>query len=161
MKDPPKPGFHNARLETVATKPSFRSAFTKRRALVPMNGYYDWVERAGKKQPYFIHGDGMLSAAGLYVVTKNDAGNWTATYTIITTEAQILVLGVEVGRAGRRRPLRWRHHRVEPADRHPVVDRQKVRGARTSPQADLVLSDRHQMKPQRGALARGDPRRRR
>jgi putative SOS response-associated peptidase YedK len=34
MKDSPKPGFHNARLETVADKPSFRTAFTKRRALV-------------------------------------------------------------------------------------------------------------------------------
>lgn len=88
MKDSPKPGFHNARLETVAAKPSFRSAFTKRRALVPMNGYYEWVERAGKKQPYFIHGTEMLSAAGLYEVTKNDAGDWTTTYTIITTEAR-------------------------------------------------------------------------
>jgi putative SOS response-associated peptidase YedK len=74
MKDSPKPGFHNARLETVADKPSFRTAFPKRRALVPMNGYYEWVERADKKQPYFIHGDGLLSAAGLYEVTKNDAG---------------------------------------------------------------------------------------
>jgi putative SOS response-associated peptidase YedK len=30
-----------------------------------MNGYYEWVERAGKKQPHFIHGDSLLSAAGL------------------------------------------------------------------------------------------------
>ena len=88
MKDSAKPGFHNARLETVADKPSFRTAFTKRRALVPMNGYYEWVERAGKKQPYFIHGPGLLSAAGLYEVTKNDAGDWSVTYTIITTEAR-------------------------------------------------------------------------
>lgn len=88
MRDSPKPGFHNARLETVATKPSFRSAFTRRRALVPMNGYYEWVERAGKKQPYFIHGSELLSAAGLYEMTKNDAGHWTTTYTIITTVAR-------------------------------------------------------------------------
>jgi hypothetical protein len=51
------------------------------------NGYHEGVERAGKKQPYFIHGDGLLSAAGLYEVTKND-GDWTTTYTIITTEAR-------------------------------------------------------------------------
>lgn len=32
----------NARSETITEKPSFRTAAVKRRALVPMNGYYEW-----------------------------------------------------------------------------------------------------------------------
>src|SRR5690606_31039466 len=45
----------NARSETVAEKPSFRSAFAKRRCLVPANGYYEWTTGPDGKTPHFIH----------------------------------------------------------------------------------------------------------
>jgi len=48
----------NARAETVASKPSFRSAFAKRRCIVPVDGFYEWKAPPPgekKKQPYFIH----------------------------------------------------------------------------------------------------------
>ena len=47
----------NARAETVATKPAFRRAFTRRRCIVPVDGFYEWTTVAGqkRKQPYFIH----------------------------------------------------------------------------------------------------------
>lgn len=44
----------NARAETVATKPSFRAAFKKRRCLIPADGYYEWKGEKGAKQPFFI-----------------------------------------------------------------------------------------------------------
>src|SRR6185437_16948896 len=48
-------GHVNARLETVAQKPSFADAFEKRRAIVFADGYYEWQTRQDGKQPYFIH----------------------------------------------------------------------------------------------------------
>jgi putative SOS response-associated peptidase YedK len=41
----------NARAETVATKPMFRSAFKRNRCLIPVSGYYEWQDTLGGKQP--------------------------------------------------------------------------------------------------------------
>jgi putative SOS response-associated peptidase YedK len=47
----------NARGETVASKNAFKSSFTKRRCIIPADGFYEWKVVPGqkKKQPYFIH----------------------------------------------------------------------------------------------------------
>ncbi len=80
----------NARIETVATKPAFRSAFKKRRCLVPMAGYYEWSVSAedGKKDPWFIHASEPLWAAGLWEETSPlmDADN-LGTFTVITGDS--------------------------------------------------------------------------
>lgn len=40
----------------VATKPSFRSAFKRRRCLIIADGFYEWKATAAKtKQPYHMH----------------------------------------------------------------------------------------------------------
>lgn len=44
----------NARSESVATKPSFRDAFRKRRCLILADGFYEWKKDKGKKQPMFL-----------------------------------------------------------------------------------------------------------
>ena len=45
----------NARAETAATKPSFRTSFYRQRCLIPADGFYEWSNIDGKKQPYYIH----------------------------------------------------------------------------------------------------------
>lgn len=44
----------NARSETVADKPAFRTAFARRRCLIPADGFYEWKTEEGGKQPYRI-----------------------------------------------------------------------------------------------------------
>ena len=61
-----KHNLFNARAETVAEKPSFRSAFKSRRAVMPASGFYEWRTVDGVKQPYYISrvdGGAMLFAA--------------------------------------------------------------------------------------------------
>ena len=59
----------NARAETVDEKPMFRSAFKRKRCLIPVSGYYEWQDTPGGKQPwYFTAQDGSpaLTIAGLW-----------------------------------------------------------------------------------------------
>src|SRR5262245_12314403 len=58
----------NARSETAATKPSFRTAFKSRRCLIPADGFYEWKKLAKGKQPYHIHApdDSPFAFAGLW-----------------------------------------------------------------------------------------------
>ena len=44
----------NARAETVDTAHSFRTAFKKRRCLIPADGFYEWKKVIGGKIPYSI-----------------------------------------------------------------------------------------------------------
>jgi hypothetical protein len=41
----------NARSETAATKPAYRSSFRARRCLIVADGFYEWQARDGRKQP--------------------------------------------------------------------------------------------------------------
>jgi putative SOS response-associated peptidase YedK len=100
----------NARAETVAVKPAFRSAFKRRRCLIPADGYYEWQASADKKvkQPFYIYPEdgGILSFAGIYELWRDgsvpedheDAWLWTAS--IITTDAPD-----EIGKIHDRTPL--------------------------------------------------------
>lgn len=82
----------NARAESVASKPSFRDSFGKRRCLVVANGFYEWKKTGRRKQPYLIRlkGGGTFGFAGLWSRWRNPAGEPVETFTIITTEANDL-----------------------------------------------------------------------
>ena len=84
----------NARSETLGEKPSFRSAFAKRRCAVPASGYFEWRTEGGVKTPHWIHAadDAPLAFAGLYEFWKDKAAGedaqWLVTTTIVTTAAR-------------------------------------------------------------------------
>jgi len=84
------PSTFNARAETVAQKPMFRSAFKRTRCIVPASGYYEWHAVEGGKQPYFISAvDGsVLSIAGLWDQWKEpETGETISSATLIVTAA--------------------------------------------------------------------------
>ena len=62
----------NARAETVWEKPSFKSLITSKRAIVPINGFYEWKRSGKTKTTYYIHPsqDDALALAALYQTSK-------------------------------------------------------------------------------------------
>jgi putative SOS response-associated peptidase YedK len=86
----------NARAETAATKPSFRSAFKRRRCLVMADGYYEWQKQRRQKQPFHIQRRDQrpFAMAGLWEQwsgpSTDNAGVALQSCTIITTDANEL-----------------------------------------------------------------------
>lgn len=77
---------NNARGETVAEKPSFRTSFARHRCLIPASGFYEWQAVAGKKQPFYIHPvNGLFAFAGLLAAWRAPDGQTLVTTCIITT----------------------------------------------------------------------------
>ena len=77
----------NARVETVAEKPAFRTAFKARRCLIAANGWFEWQKIGKAKQPYLItRPEGPFSFAGLWEQWDKE-GEPVETFTIITTKA--------------------------------------------------------------------------
>ena len=86
----------NAKAETVAEKPSFRSAFNKRRCLVIADGFYEWQLQGKQKQPMWI---GLKSKrpfafAGLWEHWTPAEGEPIESCTIITTEPNKLMQNI-------------------------------------------------------------------
>jgi putative SOS response-associated peptidase YedK len=96
----------NARAESVVDKPAFKSAFRRRRCIVPADAFYEWRPGARgssarpPRQPYLIHrrdGD-PLAFAGLWEIWRDPAvadddapGAWLRTCAIVTTRANDVV----------------------------------------------------------------------
>ncbi len=85
----------NARAETVAEKPSFRSAFRRRRCLVVADGFYEWQKRPNRpKQPYYITvaNGGPFGLAGLWERWSDPTEGYPVeSCTIVTTMANELL----------------------------------------------------------------------
>lgn len=85
----------NARMETIAEKPAFRSAFRQRRCIIPINGFYEWqVDKTKKhKTPFYFHrkDDDLFALAGLYENWITPDQKTLDTFTIVTTAPNAVV----------------------------------------------------------------------
>jgi putative SOS response-associated peptidase YedK len=84
----------NARAETLATTPSFRTAYRKRRCLVPLNAFFEWSGEPGHKIKWRIglKDEPLFALAGLWEWWKDPATErGIETYTIVTTRANDLI----------------------------------------------------------------------
>jgi putative SOS response-associated peptidase YedK len=89
----------NAKAETVATLPTFRDAYRKRRCIAPVDGFYEWKAIKGQKtkQPCAIAmKDGSpFGIAGLWENWKDPAtGEWIRTFAVVTTDANKMVADI-------------------------------------------------------------------
>ena len=89
-------GMINARLETVAQKPAYRSAFRYKRCLIPADGFYEWRAAGRFKQPYVLRpSDGRpMALAGLWEHWQDADGNELESCTILVREANAQVKSV-------------------------------------------------------------------
>ena len=79
----------NARGETVQEKPTFRSAFHRRRCLIPADGFYEWRASADGKQPYSIQraDNDLFAFAGIWETAFDPDGGEVDTAAILTVAA--------------------------------------------------------------------------
>jgi putative SOS response-associated peptidase YedK len=97
----------NARAETAASKPAFRSAFKHRRCLIPADGFYEW-QKKGKEKPPFLFSlrDGSTIAfAGLWESWLAPHGDGRETCTLPVHEWRVTWVQRHQGRGA---GLAWR-----------------------------------------------------
>lgn len=77
----------NARSETAAEKPAYKSSFRKKRCLVAADGFYEWKPEGKVKQPFHIHQTNgePFGIAGLWSSWRSPEGETVETFTILTT----------------------------------------------------------------------------
>lgn len=78
----------NARSETIADKPAFRSAVRAQRCLIPATGFYEWTKtEAGDRLPWYIAptDEGTMAFAGIWQDWGTDTP--VRTCAIVTTAA--------------------------------------------------------------------------
>jgi putative SOS response-associated peptidase YedK len=75
----------NARVETVAEKPSFKNSLTARRGIVPASGYFEWTQNGSQKTPFFIHSKKLLMFAAIFEPPNKLSSNYSVS--VITKES--------------------------------------------------------------------------
>ena len=97
----------NARAETIANSPAFRTSFIRRRCLIPADGFYEWLRDGRRKQPFLIRSvetetsAAPLVFAGIWCPWREPAsGDWLLTAAVVTTAAN-----ETVGRLHNRMPV--------------------------------------------------------
>lgn len=90
----------NARAETAAVKPTFRSAIKRRRCLVPVDGFFEWQRDGKSKQPFYVHcaGHEAFALAGLWESwhdpSPTDPPQIIESFSILTTNANVFMQSI-------------------------------------------------------------------
>jgi putative SOS response-associated peptidase YedK len=88
----------NARAETLAEKPAFRSAYKYHRCLIFADGFFEWQAQPGSKTklPHFIRlqSGKPFAFAGLWEHWQSPEGSEVRSATIITTEPNRLMASI-------------------------------------------------------------------
>jgi putative SOS response-associated peptidase YedK len=131
----------NARADGVATKPSFRHAFKKKRCLIPADGFYEWQAVPGQKvkQPFHIGVRDMpvFAFAGLWEQWTDPEGKPVETSAIITTDANEAMAPIH-----NRMPVI-----LNPADYDEWLDRDQQDAEKLQPLLKPFPADRMQLTP--------------
>jgi putative SOS response-associated peptidase YedK len=80
----------NARSETIATKPMFRDSFSRKRCIIPADGFYEWEPKDRGRAPHWVYrADGFpMAFAGVWATWKDPvSGELVRTCAIVTTKA--------------------------------------------------------------------------
>ncbi|KLH98237.1 SOS response-associated peptidase [Brevibacillus formosus] len=86
----------NAKSETIQEKPAFRNLFTRKRCIIPADGFYEWKKVGKDKQPMRIMmktGE-PFAFAGLYDTWTSPEGEKLHSCTIITTKPNEVVADI-------------------------------------------------------------------
>jgi putative SOS response-associated peptidase YedK len=86
----------NAKAETITTLPSFRSAYKRRRCLLPVDNFFEWRATKGEKtnQPFAIgmkSGDPFALAAICENWQRPGTQDWVRTFAVVTCPANGLM----------------------------------------------------------------------
>ncbi|WLT31135.1 SOS response-associated peptidase [Geothrix sp. PMB-07] len=86
----------NARAETIEEKPSFRTAFKRKRVIIPASGFYEWKAEGKAKRPFYIHPteEPFFAFAGLMEDWQGPNGEVMISACIITTDPNELMAGI-------------------------------------------------------------------
>lgn len=77
----------NARAETLATSRAFKAPLQRRRCVIPITGFYEWLREGKTSQPYRLIGEGPpLLLGGIWEVWQRH-DSYLESFAIITTEA--------------------------------------------------------------------------
>jgi putative SOS response-associated peptidase YedK len=104
----------NIRSESAREKPSFRAAFTRRRCLMPVDGFYEWHRLGKENRPYLFRRPdrGLFAFAALWETWHSQDGSEIDTVAMVTGPANGLMSAI--------------HHRcpviVEPRDHDAWLD---------------------------------------
>ena len=131
----------NARAETLARKPAYRTALTRRRVIIPADGFYEWRRvdngtKRGARQPFwFTRADGdILALAGLRENWRDAEGNLTRTCTIVTAAANPDVADIHDRMPVVLEPGVWEQW-LDPAEKDPA----EVTGLLVPPPAGTLV----------------------